>query len=215
MPLRGEPRKMALTSTKTNLKHLLPFGRISIGSLIDINKLVLFGCAPGEIPPIESRADLDIRKMTAEDLLTLSYDSGRLSDQARLYYVKRGIDAAYGAYLDEELVHMSWVYTAAEYSKEPFRRLALEDREVEIVNCFTLDRCRGMGIYPHMIRFLSDLQFQNGVKRVYMMANHKNEASQRGIIKAGLKILGRVTYLRVPASSSKSIYYRRYQKNMS
>lgn len=205
---------MATSFTKTNLKRLLPLARFSISSLIDINKLVLFGCTPQQMPPIKSRADLDIRKMTAENLLTLSYDCGRFSEQARLYYIKRGIDAAYGAYLDEDLVHMSWVYTAAEYLKEPFRRLALEEGEVEIVNCFTLDRCHGLGIYPYMIQYLSNLQFQHGVKRVYMMANRKNEASQRGIIKAGLKVLGRVTYLRIPASSSSSIYYRRYQKNM-
>jgi len=205
---------MTIAFAKANLKRLLPFGRISIGSVIDINKLVLFGCTPGEVPSIKSRADLNIRKITAEELSALAYDCGRFADQARLYYVKRGIDTAYGVYLNEELVHMSWVYTAAEYSKEPFRRLALEDREVEIVNCFTLDRCRGLGIYPYMIQFLSNLQFQNGVERVYMMANHKNTASQRGIIKAGLKVLGRVTYIRIPASSNKSIYYRRHQGNI-
>lgn len=207
-----KPRTTAIAFAKANLKRLLPFDRISMSSLIDLNRLVLFGCNPGEIPPFKLRADLDTRKMTTEGLSALAYGNGRFADQARLYHVKRGIDTAYGVYVNEELVHMSWVYTAAEYAKEPFPRLVLEEGEVEIVNCFTLDKCRGLGIYPYMIQFLSNLQFQNGVKRVYMMANCKNEASQRGIIKAGLKVLGRVTYIRIPASSSKSIYYHRYQE---
>jgi hypothetical protein len=62
-----------------------------------------------------------------------------------------------------------------------------------------------------MIQFLSHLLFQSGIERIYMMADHKNLASQRGIIKAGLKHLGQVIYIRIPATSSKSIYYRRYQ----
>lgn len=214
MPTIQELRETAAALAKANLKRLIPINQISIESFIDFNRLVLFGWTHREMPPLEFRSDLHIRRMTREDLFTLTYGNGRFAEQARLYHAKRGIDTAYGAYIDGELVHMSWVYTAAEYAKEPFRRLALEDREVEIVNCFTLDRCRGLGIYPYMIQFLSNLQFQNGVKRVYMMADHKNHASQRGIIKAGLKQLGRVTYMRVPASSNKSIYYRRSRSNI-
>ncbi|SFP59398.1 hypothetical protein SAMN05216419_100847 [Nitrosomonas cryotolerans] len=196
---------------KINLKRIIPINRIHIDSLIDLNRLLLFSWTPSEMPPFKPRPDLEIRKLTRKDFSALMCDSGRFSEQAKRYYLKRGIETAYGAYIDGELVHISWVYTAAEYSKEPFQRLALENHEAEIVNCFTLEKCRGFGIYPYAIQFLSNLQFQNGMKRVYMMADHKNYASQRGIIKAGLKPLGRVTYIRFPATSSRSIYYRRHQ----
>lgn len=209
-----EFRKTAITLAWDNLKRLIPMDKMSIGSLVDLNKFVLFGWAPEEMAPFEVRADLDIRKLTREDLCMLTCGNGRFAEQARLYHAIRGIDTAYGVYMGNELVHMSWVYTAAEYSMEPFQRLALEDCEVEIVNCFTLEKYRGLGIYSYMIQFLSNLQFQNGVERVYMMADHKNYASQRGIIKAGLKRLGRITYIRIPASSNKSIYYRRHQGNI-
>lgn len=214
MPTIQELRETAATVAKANLKRLIPISQISIDSFVDFSRLVLFGWTPKEMPRLEFRSDLHIRRMTREDLFTLTYGNGRFAEQARLYHAKRGIDTAYGAYIDGELVHMSWVYTAIEYSKEPFQRLALKDREAEIVNCFTLDKCRGLGIYPYMIHFLSNLQFQNGVERVYMMADHKNHASQRGIIKAGLKQLGHVTYMRIPKSSNKSVYYRRHQGNI-
>ncbi len=179
--------------------------------IIDVNRLELFGCKRSEAPPLPIRSDLNIKKLTHEDLMALASDSGRFSEQARLYHVKRGIETAYGAYRKGELVHMSWVYSAAEYSKEPFSRLILKDSEVEIVNCFTLSKYRGLGIYPYMIQFLSNLLFQNGIEHIYMLAEHKNLASQRGIKKAGLRHLGQVIYIRIPATSKKSIYYRRYQ----
>lgn len=180
-----------------------------MGSFFDFNRLVLFGWHHNEMLPLKFRADLDVKKLSRQHLGTLARGSGRFAEQARLYYQKRGIESAYGIYMNEELVHTSWVYTSAEYSLEPFRRLDLKKGEAEIANCFTLEKCRGLGIYPYMIQFLSRLQFEKGIERVYMMADHENHASQRGIIKAGLKPLGHVTYLRIPASSSRSLYYRR------
>ena len=211
MPTIQELRETVIAFAKSCIKRLIPINQISTESFIDFNSLVLFGWTHSEMPSVKFRSDLDIRRMTQDDLFTLTYGNGRFADQARLYHATRGIDTAYGGYIGGELVHMSWVYTAAEYSKEPFQRLALEDREVEIVNCFTLEKCRGLGIYPYVIQFLSNLQFQNGVERIYMMADQKNHASQRGIIKAGLNPLGRITYMRIPALSNKSVYYRRYQ----
>lgn len=201
----------AASLLKLIIGHIIPYNRASINSLVDFNRSVLFSWIPLEMPRFNLRSDLHIRKLNHEDFFNLTSGKGRFSEQARLYYVKRGIDTAYGVYLNEELVHMSWVYTASEYSKEPFQRLTLKDHEVEIVNCFTLEKCRGLGVYPYMIQFLSNLLFQSGIERIYMMADHKNFASQRGITKAGLKQLGQIIYIRIPATSSKSVYYRRYQ----
>jgi hypothetical protein len=214
MPTIQELREKTVTLAKANLKRMIPTSRVSIGSFIDFSRFVLFGWSHEQMQPLEFRPGLDIRKMSPEDLFTLTRCDGRFGEQARLYHANRGIDTAYGVYIDGELAHMSWIYTAAQYSLEPFQRLALEELEVEIVNCFTLEKFRGLGIYPYAIRFLSNLQFQNGVERVYMMADHKNHASQHGIIKAGLKRLGRITYIRIPPSSNKSIYYRRSQSNI-
>jgi hypothetical protein len=203
---------MVASLTKTRLKRMIQ-GKSMITSFFDFNRLILFGWHRSEMPSLKFRSDLDVKRLSTEDLSVLARGRGRFAEQARLYYEKRGIDSAYGIYMDGELVHTSWVYTSAEYSLEPFRRLHLKKGEVEIVNCFTLDKCRGLGIYPYMIQFLSRLQFQKGMERVYMLADHRNHASQRGIIKAGLKPLGHVTYLRIPASSDKSIYYRRNEGN--
>lgn len=210
LTIQALPKKVA-TLTKSALGHLMRAKQNFPGSIIDFNRLELFGCNYNEMMPFNPRSDLNVKKLTGKDLMALTLDTGRFSEQAKRYYVTRGIETAYGAYKDGELVHISWVYTASEYSKEPFQRLILKDHEVEIVNCFTLEKCRGLGVYPYMIQFLSNLLFQNGIERIYMMADHKNLASQRGIIKAGLKHLGQVIYIRIPATSSKSVYYRRVQ----
>lgn len=180
-----------------------------LSSAIDISRLELFVYDPHNAVSLVPRPDLIIKKLSRENLDTLTHGQGRFSEQARLYYVNRGIESAYGAFKDGELVHMSWVYTADEYSKEPIRRLMLNEDEVEIVNCFTLNRLRGNGIYPYTILFLSNLLIQNGIKRVYMMAERKNFASQKGILKAGLKHIGKVIYIYIPALSSKPLYYKR------
>ena len=208
--LKGEESlRKAMARAGDRLKHLIPVRLFSLESLMDFNRLILFDTTAQEMRPLEFRSDLEINKMTHRDLTVLMNGAGRFSDQARLYYGNRGIDTAYGAYLNGELVHMSWVYTTVEYAKEPFQRLVLSDGEVEIVNCFTLEKCRGLRIYPYVIQFLSHLYLENGATRIYMMAHYKNLASQRGIIKAGLKPVGDVTYLRIPGSSRQCIYYRR------
>ncbi len=197
----------------TIVKRLISASRISAESFMDLSRLVLFCLTPREMPTLTIRTDVEIKRMTSEDLASLTHGCGRFADQARKYYSQRGIDTAYGAYMGSELIHMSWVYTASEYAREPFERLALKDREVEIVNCFTLETCRGLGIFPYVIKFLAEIQFQNGADRIYMMAHYHNQASRHGIIKAGLRSVGSVTYVRIPASSSKSIYYRRSQSS--
>lgn len=203
--------KRLIVFSKSALGRLIWTTQNLFGFLIDFNRLELFCSNHKEMPPFNLRSDLNIKKLTCKDLMALTLDTGRFSEQAKLYYARRGIETAYGAYKNGELIHISWVYTATEYSKEPFQRLALKDHEIEIVNCFTLEKYRGSGVYPYMIQFLSNLMIQNGIERIYMMADRKNLASQRGILKAGLKHLGHIVYIRIPATSSKSIYYRRYQ----
>jgi hypothetical protein len=206
---KGESPRTAMARMGEKLKHLIPVHRLSLESFVDFNRLVLFGATAREMRPLELRSDIAINKMTHDDLAALANGTGRFSDQAKLYYANRQIDTAYGGYLNANLVHMSWVYTSREYAKEPFQRLVLNDGEVEIVNCFTSEKCRGLGIYPYVIQFLSHLYFENGATRVYMMAHHDNFPSQRGIIKAGLRPVGEVTYVRIPGSSGKCVYYRR------
>lgn len=182
-----------------------------LNSVYDFNKLDLFYLTPNQAITLPCRNDIDIIKLSHHDLTKLAAGNDRFAEQARLYFQKRGIKSVYGAYRNGELVHTSWVYTATEYKKEPFSRLALKEHEAEIVNCFTAKKYRGLGIYPYAINLISNLEFQNGIECIYIMADYMNTASRKGIIKAGFKYLGKVIYLRSPVLFNWCVYYRRFQ----
>lgn len=182
-----------------------------LNAVYDFNKLNLFHLTPNQATKLPIRNDIDIIKLSRQDLTKLANGNDRFAEQARLYFLKRGIESAYGAYRNGELVHTSWVYTATEYKKEPISRLALKAHEVEIVNCFTAKKHRGLGIYPYSINVISNIEFQNGIECVYIMTDYTNIASRRGITKAGFKHLGKVIYLRSPILFNWCIYYGRFQ----
>ncbi len=133
---------------------------------------------------------------------------GRLGEQANLYYVKRGIDNAYGLFLDGKLVHVSWVFTKDEYTKQPVESFRLNAGEAELVNCWTEPDYRGKGFYPMTICVASKELFDNGFDRVYMAIERDNQASRSGIVKAGLKPYGRTHHFFSPLLKSWRGWYR-------
>ncbi len=137
---------------------------------------------------------ISVRKLDDQDFETMLSSSNHFRTQTQLYYQQRGISSAYGAFADDSLVHVTWVYTAETYQREPVVSLKLGTDEVELTNCFTLEEFRGHGIYPYAIKTISQELFAKGIKRIYMKTDPGNQISQHGIVKAGLKSVGQVTH---------------------
>jgi RimJ/RimL family protein N-acetyltransferase len=167
--------------------------------LITLDRLDVFVCTPGTILLPENRPDLEFRPLTSDDFEKMHPRTDRFGEQARLYYETRGINSAFGIFVDGELGHISWAYTAKEYALEPYERFRLGMGDAEIVNCFTADAYRGKGLYPHAVRIIAALLLTRGFDRVFMNIEPNNDASRHGILKAGLKSYGRVLHLRSPA----------------
>jgi hypothetical protein len=64
---------------------------------------------------------------------------------------------------------------------------ALHEDEAFIMRCFTLSTYRGRGIYPQAICRICDDLAQQGVRLAYLDVASHNEASIRGVIKAGAR----------------------------
>lgn len=151
---------------------------------------------------------IEIRALDANDFGIMKATGGRFAEQVQLYYEKRGITSAYGVFVSATLAHVSWVYTAAEYACEPTEQLRLGARDAEITNCFTLEDFRRLGLYTNATRFISSLLFSRNIDCVYMKTDPEGAASQRAILKAGLKRCGTVRHLWVPFLPGWKGWYR-------
>lgn len=171
----------------------------NVHKLITLDRLDVFVCTRATLFSSESSPDFECRLLTNDDFSRMRERNDRFGEHARLYYDLRGINSAFGVFVDGNLGHISWAYTATEYQREPYERFRLGIGEAEIVNCFTADAYRGKGLYPHAVRFIATSLLARGFDSVFMCIEPGNEASRRGILKAGLTNFGHVLHLRSPA----------------
>ena len=156
--------------------------------------------------PVDS--NFEFRSLDSQDFSRMRHRSDRFGEQTRLYHDQRGINSAFGVFIDGDLGHISWAYTAKEYGCEPYERFRLGTGDAEIVNCYTAEAYRGKGLYPYAIRLIAEQLLSRGIKRVFMNIAPANEASRRGILKAGLISYGRVLHWRSPAITQWPGWYR-------
>jgi hypothetical protein len=160
--------------------------------LIIFEQWYVYSWTPSDLPAAEIDEEITVHPLTADDLRECCERTDRLGEQARIFFAERGISSAFGFVRDGVLVHTSWVYTAAEYEREPFATLELHAREAEIKHCYTVERYRGQGLYRYAIRYLSGLRFGGGDERVFMTVDPANGSSVKGIENAGLTRCGHV-----------------------
>ena len=190
------------------IKNLPAAGLGALRQIVRLNRWVLFSWGPGSVQAAAVPSGQEVRPLGPDDFEAMRESSGRLASQADLYFYQRGITTAYGLFAEGKLVHISWVYRAADYARSPVEQIRLGAKEAEITNCFTLEDHRGQGLYATAIRSISHRLFEQGVERVYMKTTPDNTASQRGIVKAGLRPDGTVYHVFAPALSAwKGWYY--------
>src|SRR5690606_35657721 len=100
--------------------------------------------------------------------------------------------SAYGAYIEGQLAHVCWLIYHEQDRLLPIRNAKLRSGEAEITHAHTLEAFRGRGIYGSVIQKLCNIAADAGITKLYMLASTANQASIRGIEKAGLMRCGEV-----------------------
>jgi RimJ/RimL family protein N-acetyltransferase len=82
---------------------------------------------------------------------------------------------------DNTIQHISWLYD----HNSPNRIINLAPSQVEIKYCLTLPAYRGQGIYPRVLKHITEYCREQYVTDIFMAVDRDNFASIRGIEKAG------------------------------
>jgi len=167
-------------------------------------KYVAYVADPHQVPAPEPIPGWQLCKLTDDALMAISRTSEELSPQGERLAEGRANDA-YALYIDANIAGIAWMIPHMHDVDYPVRNVKLRHGEVEITHCVTLPEFRGRGVYTYMIRALCGLACEQEVRRVFMITNCSNVASQGGIAKAGLKAVGGIhrhvfTYLGPRAS---------------
>jgi hypothetical protein len=152
-------------------------------------RYVAFVADPSQVPPPASKPGWELRKVGDDVLTDLSSSRPEFRAQAGRLAAGR-VNDAYGLYIDQVLAAITWMIPAQHDAMYAVRNVKLRANEVELTHCLTLPEFRNRGAYTYLIRSLCALAVRNGVRRVYMITNRANIASQGGILKAGLKPAG-------------------------
>jgi ribosomal protein S18 acetylase RimI-like enzyme len=144
-----------------------------------------------------SLGSLRVVKLTDEQLHVACPSGSEFSRQSERLS-ELGYNDAFGAYLGNQLVHVSWLISPDHDRQSPIRDVKLRDGEAEITHCQTAERHRGKNIYPQVVRHLCREAARRGARRLFMVTSPENTASQRGILKASLRPCGRIIRLRLP-----------------
>ena len=98
---------------------------------------------------------------------------------------KRG-DECFGAWVEGQLAHYSWVQLAGEHPISAAGvEVKVQDAEFWIYNCRTSDAHRGKRIYPRTLQHIALEYFRAGKRAGWIYTTFDNVASQHGIERAG------------------------------
>jgi len=191
-------------STAYNLLRKNPIGLAH--EILRLEQLYVYSVDPATVTGPTELINAELIKLSDEVLNSFSNKDEITAEQAARFK-RLGFNEAYGVYVNGELAHISWMITHDRDSPGSF--LSLKSGEAEITHCVTLPQFRGLGIYPFAIRKLCQIAAAKGIKRVFMITNVSNIPSQRGILRAGLALTGKITRTNLPSPSGRvSFTYR-------
>lgn len=80
------------------------------------------------------------------------------------------------------IIHMSQL--TPKIFKFPF----MQNNDLQVGTCWTIEEYRGQGIYPFVINYIVDNYLKSN--KIFMITRKDNYSSQKGIEKAGFKLYG-------------------------
>jgi RimJ/RimL family protein N-acetyltransferase len=161
---------------------------------LQTQRFVVYSADPSAISPPDPRDGATLEKLSDEALRQLPQAFERQAERLERF----GFNDAFAVVHQTAIVHVAWL-VPWEHDRQTARRdIKLAPGEAEITHCLTPPEHRGKGYYPFAIRLLCQQAHAAGFKRVLMMTNIDNVASQHGIEKAGLKRCGSVVRIVFP-----------------
>lgn len=98
-------------------------------------------------------------------------------------------DHCFFAWLDEQLVHYSWVQTRGIHSIIPAgMKREISPGEFWIYDCRTAEPARGQRVYPFVLVSLLQQFLQQGFCNAHIYTTQNNLISQKGILRAGFQL---------------------------
>lgn len=142
--------------------------------------------------PAAGAAEADIRPVTADNLDDArSMEPPERLDEFRSF-LARG-DRGWYAYLDGRVVHRSWLVRGPAIMRlwSRYGAWPVSDGEAYVHYCETVPAARGRGLYPAVLDHIA--REQASLRGLYIACESSNQASRRGIEKAGFAEIAHVT----------------------
>lgn len=90
------------------------------------------------------------------------------------------------AYIDKKIAGGAWTISNASELKT--KNPPLFDRDVAIIDCWTIPSYRGKRVFPFLLSFIINQLKNENLERAFIEANERNFASIKGIKRGGFKV---------------------------
>lgn len=148
----------------------------------------LYTIAPTDtFEPVSQLADLRIEESSNIDLLAMLGSTSPDTITGRL----ANDHVAFVAYLKDIPAAFGWMARGKAFIGELNHELVLPYRHRYLWNFRTLEPFRGLGIYPLLLQYIVSFE-QDRACRFWIIHAPENEASLKGIQKAGFKYVGKL-----------------------
>ncbi len=138
---------------------------------------------PGELFHVLSKDSCDAQSSLGAALVATAADNADyLAD------VRRGRVVALAITRDGKLVHYSYLFLR----NKTACILGLSETSALIGNAFTLPGCRGLGYQGRAVQARASLAAKAGYSHIVAETAPDNLASQRGMLKGGMRLVGRM-----------------------
>jgi RimJ/RimL family protein N-acetyltransferase len=151
---------------------------------------------------ISARVPLEIDILTPE--------KARSRDISNTEWEKRWArgEQCYGGWLQQRLVHYSWVCRSDAYIGEIHGRLRVGADDAYVYDCFTDGSTRGLGIFPAVLSRIGQELFAGQTRRIWIVVEAENQSSRKAIMRAGFVPAGTIAYRKVGPSKQRHIQVR-------
>lgn len=107
---------------------------------------------------------------------------GRFSREDRCFAVLEGGD----------ILSFFWARFGEKYLPESHLKFHLRPHQVWMYNAVTVKRARGRGLYPNIIRHMTQVLGQEGIDELFVDVEETNQPSLRAVARAGCKKIARI-----------------------